>query len=317
MRVVFFGTPTLAVSFLESLLALPLSKGELEGVESEMIEVVGVVCQPDEPVGRKAILTAPPTKLLAIEHSIPVFQPTKLKDETFLASIDALHADVAVVIAYGRILPKTLLDRITHGFVNVHPSLLPKYRGPSPLQSAIVNGDDETGVTIMKLDEGMDTGPILAQTTIELAEDETTTTLTEKVIAIGAPLLIETLKGFVAGSIESRTQSKEGVSTCRLLTRDDGKIDWNESWKSIDQKVRGLTPWPGTWSVWVIDGKEMVVKIFGVKIVDRSSITNIGIPRFAENKLVIDCADATIEVIELQPAGGKRMSGADFGRGNL
>ena len=316
MRVVFFGTPALAASFLDALIA------------DEMIEVVAVICQPDEPVGRKAILTPPPTKLLAIEHGIPVFQPTKLKDEAFLFSIDALHADAAVVIAYGRILPKTLLDRLPHGFVNVHPSLLPKYRGPSPLQSAIINGDTETGVTIMKLDEGMDTGPLLAQTIIELTPNETTTTLTEKVIAVGAPLLIETLKGFVAGTIEPKAQSTEGISTCRLLTREDGKIDWNESWKVINQKVRGLTPWPGTWTTWVIDGKEIVVKIFGVAfvaqlaqdvIIDRSSGNprSLNSPIFTNNKLLIDCADATIEITELQPASGKRMSGVDFGRGNL
>ncbi len=304
MRVVFFGTPTLARSILEALVADP------------EIAVVGVVCQPDEPVGRKAILTAPPTKQFAAEHSIPVFQPTKLKDESFLAAIDALHADVAVVLAYGRILPQILLDRIPGGFINVHPSLLPKYRGPSPIQAAILNGDLKTGVSIMKLDAGMDTGPLLAQSEIELADDETSETLTKKVIELSAPLLIETLKSYIARSISPIAQNTNGASICKLLDRADGKIDWTKSAVVIDRKVRALTPWPGTSTTWMISGKKVAVKI--LKTVHAGSAPrDIGVPRSESGKLVIDSADGAIEILELQPAGGKPMTGADFARGYL
>ncbi len=304
MRVVFFGTPTLARSILEALVA-----------DAE-IDVVGVVCQPDEPVGRKAVLTAPPTKQFAIERSIPVFQPTKLKDESFLASIDSLHADVAVVLAYGRILPQILLDRIPGGFINVHPSLLPKFRGPSPIQAAILAGDSITGVSIMKLDAGMDTGPLLAQRTIDLAADETSETLTKKVIEVSAPLLIATLNGYIAGTIEPIAQSTEGVSICKMLSREDGKIDWAESADAIDRKVRALTPWPGTSTTWVIGGKEVSVKILKTAHA-KSTTEEIGVPRSESGKLVVDTANGTLEILELQPAGGKVMSGADFARGYL
>lgn len=304
MRVVFFGTPTLARSILEALVA-----------DAE-IDVVGAVCQPDEPVGRKAILTAPPTKQFAVEHAIPVFQPTKLKDESFLSAIDSLHADVAVVLAYGRILPQILLDRIPNGFINVHPSLLPKYRGPSPIQAAILNGDSVTGVSIMKLDAGMDTGPILAQSKIDLTNDETSETLTKKVIDVSAPLLIQTLKGSIAGTITPIAQSTEGVSICKMLSREDGKIDWNESADVIDRKVRALTPWPGTSTTWMIGGKEIGIKILKTAH-SKSNARDVGVPRSESGKLVIDSADGTLEILQLQPAGGKAMSGADFVRGYL
>lgn len=297
MRVVFFGTPTLARSILEYLIADPA------------FTVVGVVCQPDEPVGRKAILTAPPTKHCAIDHAIPVLQPTKLKDEAFLAAIDALHADVAVVLAYGRILPQILLDRIPHGFVNVHPSLLPKYRGPSPMQAAILAGDATTGVSIMKLDAGMDTGPLLAQSSIDLAPNETMESLTAKVVRVAGPLLITTLKDYVAGNIAPTAQHDEGTSICRLLDRTHGVIDWTESADIIDRRVRALNPWPGTSATWTIKGKELVVKILSAKPVPEQILGNA---------LVHPCAHGTfLQILTLQPAGGKPMTGADFMRGYL
>lgn len=307
MRVVFFGTPTLARSILEALVA-----------DAE-IDVVGIVCQPDEPVGRKAVLTAPPTKQFAIEHSIPVFQPTKLKDESFLSAIDSLYADVAVVLAYGRMLPQILLDRIPGGFINVHPSLLPKYRGPSPIQAAILAGDSVTGVSIMKLDAGMDTGPLLAQSEIELADNETSETLTKKVIEVSAPLLIQTLKSYVAGTITPTAQSADGVSICSLLDRTTGKIDWTESAEVIDRKVRALTPWPGTSTTWKIGEKEVGVKILKTEVRSSPATSEniIGVPRSESGKLLVDSADGTLEILELQPAGGKAMSGADFARGYL
>lgn len=299
MRVVYFGTPQFSADILFALLS-----------DTE-IEVVGVVCQPDEPVGRKKILTAPPTKQLAESHSIPVLQPMKLRDESFLASIDALHADVAVIVAYGRILPKILLDRVPKGFVNVHPSLLPKYRGPSPMQAAIAAQDTVTGVSIMTIDEGMDTGPLLAQVSIDLTANETTTSLTTKVVDVGAPLLIDALKRYVDGSLVPTAQTIENASICKLLRKEDGKIDWNESADIIDAKIRAYTPWPGCWTIWTLNGVETVVKILKAQVqTDARRTTHDG--------LLHPCANNTfLEILELQPAGGKPMSGAAFSHGYL
>lgn len=305
MRVLFFGTPQFSADILAALVADP------------EITVVGVVCQNDEPLGRKKVLTAPPTKQFAMQHNIPVLQPTKLRDEAFLASIDALHADVAVIIAYGRILPKVLLDRIPKGFVNVHPSLLPKYRGPSPMQAAIAAGDSVTGVSIMTIDEGMDTGPLLAQATIDLAPDETTTSLTQKVVTVAAPLLIECLKAFVLESAKPVAQDSEGASICKMLSREDGKIDWSEPAAVIERKIRAYTPWPGTWTVWTLKGAETVVKVLsGVPAPETAPSTNPG-PYSANGRLFCMASDVPFEILTLQPAGGKPMSGADFVRGYL
>lgn len=309
MRVVFFGTPAFSASFLEALANDP------------EINVVGVVCQPDEPIGRKKILTAPPTKTFALSRSIPVFQPTKLKDETFLASIADLKADVAVIVAYGRILPKLLLDLIPRGFINVHPSLLPKYRGPSPMQAAIAAGDSMSGVTIMKIDEGMDTGPILAQVQITLDPRETTESLTAKVVDIGAPLLIDSLQGFMTGSITPQPQSAEKISTCRLLKKDDGKIDWTLPATTIDAKIRAYTPWPGCWTVWQIGTSELQAKIINAEPFSPTEPTPeavIGTPYFHQNSLLVPAGNSTFLTINaIQPAGGKAMSGSDFARGYL
>ncbi len=307
MRVVFFGTPRFSADILSALIADP------------EINIVGVVCQNDEPQGRKKVLTAPPTKQLALLHGIPVLQPTKLPDGAFLASIDALHADVAVIVAYGRILPKILLDRIPKGFVNVHPSLLPKYRGPSPMQAAIAAGDPMTGVSIMAIDEGMDTGPLLTQATIDLAPDETTTSLTQKVVAVAAPLLIKSLKSFVAGSIVPVAQSTEDVSICNILSREDGKIIWSEPAAIISQKVRAYTPWPGAWTTWALNDVETVVKILtGTPASPDTQPPTPDTRLFTINsRLFHTTSTVPFEILTLQLAGGKPMSGADFARGYL
>lgn len=309
MRVVFFGTPAFSASFLEAL------------ANDAAIDVVGVVCQPDEPIGRKKILTAPPTKTFALSQSIPVFQPTKLKDETFLSNVADLKADVAVIVAYGRILPKVLLDLIPRGFINVHPSLLPKYRGPSPMQAAIAAGDATSGVTIMKIDEGMDTGPMLAQVQIDLGPRETTESLTSRVVAIGAPLLIDSLKGFITGSITPKPQSGENISICGLLKKEDGKIDWNLPATVIDAKIRAYTPWPGCWTIWQIGASDLQVKIIDAEpIVPSETVpeSTAGNPFCYQNSLIVPAGNSSfIAINTIQPAGGKPMSGSDFARGYL
>lgn len=305
MRVVFFGTPEFSAQFLSAFLA------------DSSFDVVGVVCQPDEPVGRKKVLTAPPTKVLALANSIPVFQPTRLKDETFLSAIDALHADAAVIVAYGRILPKILLDRIPLGFVNVHPSLLPKYRGPSPMQAAIANGDRTTGITIMKIDEGMDTGPILAQESLNLAPRETLESLTKQVVTVGAPLLIKTLTQYHNGIITPKPQTNEGANTCKLLTKDDGVIDWNQSAQAIDNKIRAYTPWPGVSAVWNLRGKEITVKLIEASIAQMKSSQPAGLPFSDTNELYCGTAHGVLCIHRLQIAGKTPITGTEFVRGYL
>ncbi len=295
MKIVFFGTPQFSADFLLGLINEP------------SFEVIAVVCQPDEPQGRKKIMTAPPTKSLAESRNIPVFQPTKLKDDTFVESLRSLNADAFVVVAYGRIIPQIVLDLPKLGTINVHPSLLPKYRGPSPMQSAIAAGETETGISIMLLDALMDHGPILAQTKLSITSDTTSESLMAEVVATGVPLLIETLKKFELGEITPIEQDHSAATICSLLSRADGIIDWTQPAALIDAKIRGLNPWPGTSSA--------NLKIFSACI--RSTYTlnldlSPGQILIDGDHLLIGTGTTALAILELQPAAGKRMSAAAF-----
>lgn len=294
MKIVFFGTPAFAGEFLKGLLADPA------------FEVVAVVTQPDEPVGRKRVIMAPPVKNIALEHNLPIFQPTKLKDEAFLNLLKESGAELGVVVAYGRILPDAVLASMPMGFINVHPSLLPKYRGPSPIIAAIANGDSETAVTIMKLVKDMDAGPILAQSKLSIDPTETQESLTAKIVDTGAPLLVATLKAYAAGSITPIEQDHTQATFCKLLTREDGVIDWTQSAESIERQVRAYNSWPGTSS----DD----LKIFAVLTNDATLPP--GKMSQVENRLLTGTGTTALEIIELQPAGGKRMSASDYLRGH-
>lgn len=302
MKIVYFGTPQFSADFLRALIA-----------DAE-IDVVGVVTQQDEPQGRKKILTATPTKIVALENNISVFQPTKLKDPAFSDALISLNADLFVVIAYGRIIPQAILDIPKLGSVNVHPSLLPKLRGPSPIISAIVNGEKETGVTIMQLDADIDHGPILAQTLFPIAPNETSTSLTQKVVLHGVPLLIDTLKKYGAGSIVPQEQDHHSATFCKMLSREDGHIDWSQSAAVIDRKIRGLNPWPGTFTTLHLDGKEFVIKIH----VSALSAFNFQLSALnvLNGRLFIGTGTTALEVLELQPASGKRMTAQAFLQGH-
>ncbi|MFH1089576.1 MAG: methionyl-tRNA formyltransferase [Candidatus Uhrbacteria bacterium] len=282
MKIIFLGTPDLAVPFLEALTNEP------------DFEVQAVITQPDRPVGRKQILTPSPVKELALAKGITVFQPENLKKDSITPPLhDSItSADIAIVVAYGIIIPQTVLNLPRLGFVNVHPSLLPKYRGPTPIQSAIANGDKETGVSIMLLDKGMDTGPLLTQEKIILATDETQVSLTEKIKQLGPALLIETIKKYVAGEIEPRPQDDSQAVVCKMLSRDSGKIDWSEPAERIEQKIRAYFPWPGTWTEFAHNGKNIRVKILEAKL-----------------------NNGSLEVLEVQPEGGAVMPYEAFMRG--
>ena len=206
MKIVFFGTPDFAKDFLVALHA------------DEEIFVSAVVAQPDKPVGRKQILSAPPTKVFAEENNIPILQPEKLKDLNLIDQLSKLDADVFVIVAYGKIIPQKILDLPKLGNINVHPSKLPKYRGPSPLQATIASGDKETAISVMMIDDKMDHGPLLCQQPITVNDDDDSESLRARVAELGAPLLVETLKKFVAGEINPEEQNHDEATFCKLLT---------------------------------------------------------------------------------------------------
>lgn len=290
MKIVFFGTPQFSADFLQGLLNEP------------SFDIAGVICQPDEPLGRKKILTPPPTKQLAATHNIPVFQPTKLKDDAFIESLRTLQADAFVVVAYGRIIPQIILDLPKLGVINVHPSLLPKYRGPSPMQSAIAAGETETGISIMLLDALMDHGPILAQTKLPITPTTTSESLMATVVDLGVPLLIDTLKKLESGKITPIEQEHTAATICSLLSRTDGLIDWTQPAHLIDAKIRGLNPWPGT--------STANLKIFSVLISNRTLPP--GQILIDNTQLFIGTGTQALEILELQPNTGKRMPATAF-----
>ena len=299
MKVVFFGTPDFANEFLASL------------HEDEDILVSAVVCQPDKPVGRKKVLTSPATKDYAKTNRIPVFQPESLKkDPEIVARLTQMEPDVFVIVAYGKILPESILNIPRLGNINVHPSLLPKYRGPSPIQAAIAAGDSETGISIMLIDEEMDHGPILAQQTLSLSPGETPESLREKVVERGAPLLVETVKGYAAGEIQPQEQNHEAATFCKLLKKEDGRIDWTRTAEEIDAQMRAYTPWPGTWTTW----NDKMLKIHAATVSNGSPIEP-GQVEITDDKLLIGTGSTPLEITNLQLEGKQRTTAETFIRG--
>ncbi|MFH1392873.1 MAG: methionyl-tRNA formyltransferase [Patescibacteria group bacterium] len=239
MKIVFMGTPEFSVTILEALL-------------DSNYEIVAVITNPDAPVGRKQILTPSPVKILAEKNKIPVIQPEKMRD----------NIDLAIVAAYGKIIPKNILDVPRFGTINVHPSFLPKYRGASPIQNAILNGDKKTGVTIMKLDEEMDHGPILANSELLIANSDTYESLSQKLAIAGAELLIKTIPDYVSGKIKPVEQKHSEATYTKIIKKEDGKINWSKSASETERMIRAFYPWPTAWTIW--DGK--ILKILEAKI---------------------------------------------------
>ncbi len=243
-RIGFFGTPSLAASVLTDIL------------DHSDFEVVFVVTNPDKPVGRDQLLTPTPVKTIALEHDIPVFTPTKIRDNTeFLDTLRAFECDYFIVVAYGRILPKALLDIPKKMCINIHGSILPKYRGASPIQSALLHGETETGVTIMQMSEGMDEGDILKIRTIAIDPTETSASLFEKFAALSGPTLIQTLLELEHGGITPLVQDTEQATYCTKIEKEDGKIDWQKTAKEIYQQWQAYTPWPGIYTEY--EGKKL------------------------------------------------------------
>lgn len=288
--IVFFGTHTLAETMLMGLINSPL------------FSVVLVITQPDRPVGRTKKLQSPPVKTAALAHDIPVDQPASLKKYV----LPKTNAQVAVLAEYGNIIPERIIDAFPLGIINVHPSLLPKYRGATPVQSALVHGETETGVTIMKLDAGMDTGPILAQKTYPIDPSDTYETLFSALASLGASLLLETLPNYLSGKVKPKKQHHADATVCRMLTRDDGRVDWNKSAREIYNQWRGLTPWPGLWAMW----NETRVKLHAIAMADKQ--LSPGQVLVEENALSVGCGADAIQILELQLEGKQKMTAKMF-----
>jgi len=298
-QIIFMGTPDFAVPSLKKLHASDHA-------------VSLTVCQPDRPRGRGRKLMPPAVKQAALDLNIEVIQPESITAPGFSEALAAYQPDLFVVVAFGRILPKTLLKLPRLGTVNVHASLLPKYRGPAPIQWAIINGEKETGVTTMLMDEGLDTGDILLTAKTLIEPDETAASLHDRLADLGADLLIKTLRGFEDGSVKPFPQEGQRATYAPLLKKTDGRIDWKKPAKAIDAFVRGMTPWPGAFT---FHGDHRL-KIYRARAVDKDVTAAPGsvMPGFPD-ELQIAAGKGALTIIEIQGASGKRLSVPEFLRG--
>ena len=292
------GTPDFAVPVLEALIGAH--------------QVIGVVTQPDKRKGRGKAVQFPPVKETALAHGIPVWQPVRVKEEDFLLQLEDLAPDVIVVAAFGQILPERILNLPPYGCINVHASLLPKYRGAAPIQWAVIDGEKETGITIMYMEKGLDTGDMLLKVEVELAPDETGESLHDKLAALGGPLLLETLAGLEAGTITPEKQNDSLSSYASMLRKDMGKIDWQKSAVEIERLIRGLNAWPSAYTRLA----ERTLKIWAAEVLAQESGQQPGTIVEAENgRWVIQTGDGQLLLKEVQLEGKKRMAVDAFLRG--
>ncbi len=293
MRVVFMGTPDFSVPALER-------------IASEH-EVVAVVTQKDKPKGRGQEVSYTPVKESALKLNIPVLQPDKVKEESFVEKLRALNPDVIVVIAFGQILSKEILDMPKYGCVNVHASLLPKYRGAAPIQWAVIDGEEKSGVCTMKMDEGLDTGDIIDVEEVELDPKETGGSLFDKLAALGGELILKTLQNLEFGIAQFIKQDDSKSTYAKKMTKDLGHIDFTKDAESIERLIRGLNPWPSAFTY--LDGK--VMKIWDADVVEQSGVPGTVISE-DKDSFVIATGDKALKVNELQLEGKKRMKTSDF-----
>ncbi len=296
LKIVFLGTPDFAVPSLERL---------LEGG----FDVAAVVTQPDRPKGRGRHLTPPPVKQTALRLGLPVHQPEKLRDPDTIAWFRDLRPDAAAVVAYGKIIPQAMIDIPRLGIVNLHASLLPKYRGAAPIQWAIAEGETRTGVTTMLIDAGLDTGDILLAQETEIGPDETAVELAQRLALMGADLLVQTLRGLQAGAITPRPQDHEQATFAPMLTKDAGRIDWSWPAPKIHNRIRGFQPWPGAFTFF--GGRTL--HIWRSRLSETDLTSPPGTVHVARHALLVACGGNTaIELLELQIEGRNRISAAAF-----
>lgn len=298
MKIIFMGTPDFAAASLEALI-------------DSRHEIQAVVTQPDKPKGRKGELTPSPVKVVAEGKGIKVYQPLKVRDEEFVETLRAYNPDVIVVVAFGQIIPLSILKMPKFGCVNIHGSLLPKYRGAAPIQWAVLDGEKETGITTILMDEGIDTGDILLKKTIKIDTDETSGSLFDKLMALGAETILETLDELEKGNLTPTKQGESPTAYAKMLTKAMGLIDFTRSAKELDCFVRGMDPWPSAYTL--LSGKTL--KLWKVRAVEGSgkagSVIDIG-----KESFTIACGEGAIEVLEVQLEGKKRMSAGDFLKGS-
>lgn len=298
MKIIFMGTPDFAAASLEALIA---SRHEIQAV----------VTQPDKPKGRKGELTPSPVKVIAKREGIKVYQPLKVRDEEFVKTLRAYNPDVMVVVAFGQIIPLSILKMPKYGCVNIHGSLLPKYRGAAPIQWAVLDGEKETGITTILMDEGIDTGDILLKKTIKIDADETSGSLFDKLMALGAETILETLDELEKGNLTPTKQGESPTAYAKMLTKAMGLIDFTKPAKELDCFVRGMDPWPSAYTL--LAGKTL--KLWKVRAVEGGGKAGSVIDIDKES-FTIACGEGAIEVLEVQLEGKKRMSAGDFLKGS-
>ena len=318
LRIIFMGTAELSCASLEKILHAP------------NCSVAAVVTQPDKPKGRELKLTPSPVKILAENLHLPVLQPLKARDEKFIGELRELKPDLMVVVAYGQILPQTILDLPPHGCLNVHTSLLPKYRGAAPNQWAIANGDAETGVTIMKMDAGLDTGPVLSTRRTPILPTDDSQILHDRLAQLGADLLVETIPDFVAGKILPQPQPTEGSTYAAKIRKEDGKVDWYLPARAILNRLRAFTPWPGAFTF--LEGartarpreletetrgqavrapRSQLLKIWKAEVVEKSGAAGTVLSA-DKTGVVVACGRNALRIQELQREGGRRLTAEQF-----
>ena len=313
MRIVFMGTPDFSVPALKALVEV----GH---------QVIAVVTQPDKPKGRGKEVQMTPVKIQAMEYGIPVYQPAKVREASFVEVLQGMEADVYVVIAFGQLLPKAVLELPKYGCINIHASLLPKYRGAAPIQWCVIDGERETGITTMMMDVGLDTGDMLEKTVIPIEEKETGGSLHDKLSLAGGALILSTLKKLEEGTLVRTPQTDEGTCYAKMLTKSLGDIDWNQSAVSIEHLIRGLNPWPSAYTLW--NGK--TIKIWSADVTTSREaaafLSESGVPSETgitpgtvvcsdKHSLVVCTGDGLLSVRELQMEGKKRMDTPAFLRG--
>lgn len=303
MRIVFIGTADIGGPSLEALVG---ARGH---------QLVSVVTQPDRPVGRRQELTPPPIKTLALRHHLPILQPEKIRAPAALAEIRGLAPDLIVVIAYGQILPKELLAMPPRGCINVHASLLPRWRGASPIQASLLAGDTETGVTTMLMDEGVDTGPMLLQERLPIAPDDNAGVLHDKLGRLGAELLLHTVAGVADGSLKSTPQPAEGATYAPKIKKEDGLVDWKLPAQQLINRLRAFTPWPGLFTFLTNERGRRMLKIWLASVESSAGAGGV-VARADERGIAIGTGEGLLLIHELQFEGGRRMSAAEFLRGH-
>ncbi|EGT5273064.1 methionyl-tRNA formyltransferase [Clostridioides difficile] len=301
MKIVFMGTPDIAVPCLQKII-------------DEKYEILGVVTQPDKPKGRGKKLGMSPVKELAIENNIPVYQPVKARDKEFIDKIKSLNPDVIVVVAFGQILPKEILEIPKLGCINVHVSLLPKYRGAAPINWVIINGEEKTGVTTMYMDEGLDTGDMILKTEVNLDENITAGELHDKMMNIGAETLKETLRLIEEGNAPREVQNHEEFSYAPIMNKSLGNIDFSKSAREIHNLVRGVNPWPSAYTTY----NDVIMKVWKTKVLDEKSTKDVGtIIDVSKDGIKVSTIDNVLLIEEIQMPNKKRMLVGEYIKGNI